>query len=55
MFALAIVAYQAYGESTEWKTFRNEPMLSWEELPPYIQAAWLAAAEAVQKVVQNGN
>jgi hypothetical protein len=51
MFALAIIAYQAYGESVEWKNYQGLPMPRWEELGPAIQQAWLDAAAAVRDAV----
>lgn len=50
MFALAIVAYRAYGESVEWKNYLGEPMPRWEDLPEHIRQAWKEAAEAVRTV-----
>ena len=41
-------AYAAYSASTGNKNFRGEEMPAWEELPPAIQAAWNAAADAVR-------
>ena len=45
--SLEEAAYQAYGESTEWKNFRGDKMPEWEELPESIQKAWRAASIAV--------
>jgi len=47
MFALAIIAYQAYGESVGWKNFMGDPMPRWEDLPVNIKEAWRVAANAV--------
>ncbi|GAA0528709.1 hypothetical protein GCM10010172_06640 [Paractinoplanes ferrugineus] len=44
---LAKIAYRAYGESTDFKNFRGEPMPAWDELGPRIQNAWVAAASAI--------
>lgn len=43
----ARIAYAAYGESTGGKNYQGNPMPPWEHLGDAIQAAWLAAAEAV--------
>jgi hypothetical protein len=52
MFALAITAYQAYGESVGWKNYQGLPMPRWDDLPPTIKQAWLDAADAVKAAVQ---
>ena len=46
---LARIAYQAYGETTDFKNFRGEPMPEWDDLPEKIRQAWEAAAAAVQE------
>ena len=51
VFALAIAAYQSYGESVGWKNYQGSPMPRWEELGPAIQQAWLDAANAVRDMV----
>jgi hypothetical protein len=50
MFALAIVAYQAYGESVGWKNHLGNAMPRWEDLPPSIKQAWVDSANAVRGV-----
>ena len=40
-------AYQAYGNATDHRNFRGEPMPAWDDLPQTIQDAWTAAADAV--------
>jgi hypothetical protein len=47
VFARAIVAYQAYGESVDWKNYLGLPMPRWDDLPPAIKQAWQDAADAV--------
>lgn len=42
---LAQVAYNSYGSVTDYKNFQGNPMPSWEQLPPKIQEAWIAASE----------
>jgi len=42
--SLEEAAYQAYGESTDWKNFRGDKMPEWEELPEAIQEAWRIAS-----------
>lgn len=44
---LGALAYTAYGRETDFKNFKGEPMPRWEELPPRIRSAWVAAATAV--------
>lgn len=46
---MAKVAYRAYGETTDFKNFRGEPMPEWGDLPDRIQQAWIAAAVAVKE------
>ena len=46
---LARVAYQAYGQVTDFKNFRGDPMPDWDDLPEHIQQAWIAAADAVKE------
>lgn len=48
---LAVVAYSAYGAITNYKNFRGDPMPEFEDLPPQIIAAWMAAVGAVAKEV----
>lgn len=45
--AIAKIGYRAYGETTEYKNYQGLPMPTWEELPPRIQQAWIAASSAV--------
>jgi hypothetical protein len=49
---LARTAYRAYGETTDFKNFRGEPMPEWDNLGDRIQAAWVAATEAVRREVE---
>lgn len=44
---LAWVAYAAYGQSTDYKNYQGKPMPNWDDLGDTIQAAWVAAADAV--------
>lgn len=46
--SLGQVAYEAYGESTGWKTYNGNEMPRWEALGEPIQQAWEAAAEAAR-------
>lgn len=45
---LAKIAYRAYGETTNFKNFRDEPMPDWDELPSTIKEAWAKASRAVE-------
>lgn len=44
---LAQTAYEAYGATTGHKNYAGLPMPKWSDLPPAIQAAWLAATKAI--------
>lgn len=50
---LAQAAYRAYGTSTGGLNFRGEPMPTWDDLGDQIQAAWVAAAGCIEKVLTN--
>lgn len=52
---LAKIAYRAYGESTNFKNFRGEPMPEWKDLGKRIQKAWIAAATSVEVAVRSGS
>lgn len=41
--------YEAYGKSTNYKNFLDQPMPQWEALPDRIQTAWDAAAKAANR------
>ncbi|MFI5880788.1 hypothetical protein [Streptomyces sp. NPDC051554] len=45
---LAKLAYTVYGDATGNKNFRGDPMPGWDGLAQRTQAAWTAAADAVQ-------
>lgn len=45
--AFAKKGYEAYGNQTDFKNFRGEPMPAWDELPETIQSAWVAAANVI--------
>jgi len=45
-------AYLAYGDYTDWKNFRGEPMPAWADLPPRIMNAWRVAATAVAAILE---
>lgn len=45
------IAYEAYGQSRDWRTYDGKPMPQWNELPPEIVTAWEAASNAIVKVV----
>jgi hypothetical protein len=49
---LARLAYRAYGETTDFKNFRGDPMPEWENLGDRIQSAWIAAVTAVANQVR---
>jgi hypothetical protein len=43
---LAKVAYQAYGDTAEWKNHAGLPMPTWGDLGDRIQTCWVMAASA---------
>jgi hypothetical protein len=45
----AVIAYRAYGEVTDFKNFRGDPMPEFEDLPEKIQSAWREAARAIRE------
>jgi hypothetical protein len=45
----AKIAYQAYGDTTDWKNYLGLPMPLWAQLPDKIREAWVAAAKALTK------
>lgn len=49
---LAQIAYRAYGETTDHKNFRGEPMPAWDNLGDRIQTAWINATVAVRQQVE---
>lgn len=46
---LARAAYQAYGETTDFKNYQGLPMPKWEDLTPTIRAAWCAATRSTMR------
>lgn len=44
---LALIAYTAYGQTTDFKNFQGNPMPAWQDLPDKIQEAWIASVQAV--------
>lgn len=48
-------AYEAYARSTGGKTFDGRDMPPWSGLGDRIQAAWVAAAEAVVFSLRTSN
>lgn len=44
---MAKLAYQAYGQSTDFKNYQGKPMPGWNDLGDGIQAAWVSAVNAV--------
>ena len=43
--SLGRAAYHRYGQVTDFKNFRGDPMPKWEDLGEKIQQAWIAAAK----------
>lgn len=48
---LAEIAYNAYGENRNWKTFDGRDMPAWNDISDVIQIAWIAAAIAVRQAL----
>jgi len=46
-YDLARVAYLAYCQTVDFKSFQGDPLPEFDGLPYAIQDAWLAAANAV--------
>lgn len=44
---LAKIAFDAYGEKAEWKTWDKRDMPQWNEVGEAIQERWVAAIRAV--------
>lgn len=44
---MAKLAYGAYGQTSGFKNAQGSPMPNWDQLGDTIQAAWVAAADAV--------
>lgn len=44
---LARYAYEAYCETRQWKSYRNEPLPQWPLVEELIKIGWRAAANAV--------
>lgn len=51
---LGQVAYDAYGDSVQWRTFRGDRMPPWQVQTPRLKTAWGAAARAVSQEVKDG-
>lgn len=43
------IAYEAYAERVEWKSIKGEPLPPWDDLQTYTMMAWLDAALAVRR------
>ena len=43
------IAYNAYCENRNWKSFNGDDLPNWESVKPDIQMGWIASAEAVVK------
>lgn len=48
---LGQVAYEAYGDSRDWKTVAGSEMPVWSDQSEALQEAWRAAADAVAQEV----
>jgi hypothetical protein len=44
------IAYQAYGQTTDFKNFQGNPMPKWEELPDKIKEAWMNASVKIASI-----
>ena len=47
--AYARSAYLAYSRATDFKNYQGLPMPIFDDLPPTIKAAWVAATQQVAK------
>jgi hypothetical protein len=50
----ARIAYTAYGRKTGFKNFLGNPMPTFDELPPQIREAWIAAAGVIWDLATTG-
>ncbi len=44
---LGQLAFNAYSDTTGWLNHQGKAIPPWEELGPQVQAAWIAAANAI--------
>lgn len=51
-YRLGQIAYNAYGEVTNFKNFQGNPMPVFDELPEIIQTAWQKAAEKIVEITE---
>lgn len=45
------IAYTAYGDDRDWKTYGDQPMPAWDDQAPELRHAWRAAASAVVEAI----
>lgn len=43
----AEIAFNAYGEKAEWKTWDGKPMPQWDAVGEVVQQRWVAAVKAI--------
>lgn len=53
MKTLAQIAYEAYGDSVDWRNHLGLGMPRWELLPDKIQNAWANAVNAAHEEASN--
>ena len=49
------VAYEAYCETRQWKSFNGSKLPLWDNVMPDIKDGWIAAANAVLQTVEEDN
>lgn len=50
---LGRVAYTAYGDERRWVAVNGAPIPYWDDQAPDLRAAWITAALAVARAVDN--
>lgn len=49
------IAYNAYGQTTDFKNYQGLPMPAYDELPDKIKLAWIAATKSVYEATLEYN
>lgn len=47
------IAYDAYCEKRNWRSFNGDPLPHFKQQSPDLQAAWEAAGAAVAEAIRN--
>lgn len=52
---LSEIAFNAYSEKADWKTYDNKRIPSWDEIGITIQLRWFASTTAIIEAFNSGN